>query len=97
MIITKQTHSEFKVGVNANIDTAAEKLTDLSIVVYACVRVQALNTNIGIVYIGHDASVSASNGWALSAGEHVDIPIDDPSKIWVIASVVSQAAKWFAV
>lgn len=97
MIIEKQTHPEFKVGVNADVDQVAEQLTNLAFRAYMFVRVQAATGNLGNIYVGHNAGVTSANGWALDAGEHVDIPIDDPTKIWVIADADNQAVKWFVV
>lgn len=97
MIITKKTHAEFHSGVNADVDTTAERLTDLSIPVYSKVRVQAATGNSDSVFVGHDSGVTASNGWELDAGEYVEIEIDDPSKIWVIGGAINQAVKWLAV
>ena len=37
------------------------------------------------------------DGYPLDAGEEVKIPIDDPSKIYVIGSADNQGVKWFAV
>jgi hypothetical protein len=96
MIIEKESHPEFHVGVNSDIDTTAEKLTDLSVTVRKYVYVKADAGNAGVVYVGK-AGVSASNGYPLAAGEDVKIPVDDPSKIYVIGSQADQGVKWLAV
>jgi hypothetical protein len=95
--IEKQTHPEFAVGLNPDIDASAERLTEHDCVARAYVRVQAASGNSGFIYVGHDGSVTASNGWELDAGEHIEIPVDSPRKIWVIGSEANQAAKWLAV
>lgn len=96
MIIEKETHPEFYAGVNSDIDQTAEQLTDLSVPVRKYVLVKANAANTGDVYVGR-AGVSASNGYPLDAGEEVKIPIDDPSKIYVIGSADNQGVKWLAV
>lgn len=97
MIIEKQTHTSFVASVNADVDQVAEQLTTISMPAYMYVLVEAAAGNGGTVYVGHSSAVSASNGWPLAAGENVQIPVDDPSKIWVIGSADNQAVKWLAV
>ncbi len=74
MIIEKETHTDFYVGVNSDIDTTAEQLTDLSVTVRKYVYIKANAGNAGTVYVGN-AGVSSSNGCPLAAGEEVKIPM----------------------
>lgn len=96
MIIEKDSHPEFYAGANADIDQVAEQLTTSSFAVRKYVYIKANAGNTGDVYVGL-AGVSASNGYPLDAGEEVKIPVDDPSKIWVIGSADNQGVKWIAV
>lgn len=96
MILEKESHPEFHVGVNSDIDQVAEQLTTISVVARKYVYIKANAGNSGDVYVGRQG-VSASNGYPLDAGEKVIIPVDDPSKIWVIGSADNQGVKWVAV
>lgn len=87
------TRSEFKAGA-ISVDQAAVRLTVAGFQAWSYVLLQASADNTDIVYVGHDAHVSASNGWPLDAGESVEIPIDDPSKIWIIGGADDQTVKW---
>lgn len=60
------------------------------------VEVRALSTNAGKIYVG-PSTVSASTGYELSAGESVKINIDDPAKVWVVASQASQGYSYLSV
>lgn len=95
-VIEKESHPEFHVGVNSDIDQVAEQLTTTSVVARKYVYIKANSGNSGDVYVGRQG-VSASNGYPLDAGEEVIIPVDDPSKIWVIGSADNQGVKWVAV
>jgi hypothetical protein len=87
--------SNLAYGQNTDIDTTAEQLTTTST---PCrrVRVKALASNAGTIYVGDDSSVLTTNGYALSAKDDVEIWIDDVSKIYVVASQVDQKACWIA-
>jgi hypothetical protein len=52
---------------------------------YKFVRVRALATNAGSILVG-PASLSASSGYPLAAGESIEIPIDSPEKVFVYAT-----------
>jgi len=41
--------------------------------------------------------VTTSTGLELDAGEWIDIPISNTSKIWLIADAASQAVSYFAI
>jgi hypothetical protein len=87
--------SNLAYGQNTDIDTTAEQLTTTST---PCrrVRVKALASNAGTIYVGDDSSVSTTNGYELSAKDDVKIWIDNVSKIYVVASQVDQKACWIA-
>ena len=50
------------------------------------ILVKVVSTAAGICYVGGDASVTSATGFPLSAGESLTVPIDDPARIFVIAS-----------
>lgn len=53
------------------------------------VLVKALKGNTGTIFIG-GPTVTAANGYPLEAGESEYFPVDDPSRLWVIASAAAQ-------
>lgn len=53
------------------------------------VLVKALKGNTGTIYVG-GSTVTAANGYPLEAGESEYFPVDDPSRLWVIASAAGQ-------
>jgi hypothetical protein len=87
-------------GQSGHVDTTAEKLTTTSFVALHGVLVKAANANTGIVYVGNRdvtaGTVEATDGFELSAGQSVFIEIDDPSKVYVIASAHHQKVFWIA-
>lgn len=63
-------------------------------------KVKALSTNAGKIYIGNDGAfdVTDANGFELSAGEeHVFSYVDDLASIMVDASVNSQSVCWIVL
>ena len=55
------------------------------------VVIQARHNNAGTIMVGFDVTVTEIKaGIALIAGESVSIPIDDPSRIFIIATVAGQ-------
>jgi hypothetical protein len=62
---------------------------------YRFVKVRALATNAGSILVG-PATVSASSGYPLAAGESVEIPIDSPEKVFVY-STGAYGYEWLSV
>lgn len=60
------------------------------------VAVQSLTTNTVAVYIG-GSDVTTSNGWCLMPGGSISIPVDDPSKIYVISGSPSQEVRFMYI
>lgn len=59
------------------------------------VQIVAAAANGGIVYVGVRTNLTAgtadsTDGFPLSAGESLFLPVDSESEIWMIASAVSQ-------
>lgn len=59
------------------------------------VRVRAALGNSGNIYVG-DASVSSSNGYTLSQGESVFVPIANVHTLYVNATVNNDSVSWIA-
>ena len=55
---------------------------------YKGVRVRAATANTIVIYVGKE-NVTAADGYPLPAGEEVNIPIEDPSKVYVVAAPAS--------
>lgn len=93
--------SEFKTGVNEDVDTAAEQLETTSYVVKIGVTIVADSENAGDVFVGPAGvtteATAATCGIKLQAGDSVTIEVDDVSNIWLIASVEDQKVHWVAV
>lgn len=96
-------------GQNTDIDAAAEPLAS-SQVVKSGVVIKALAANTGIVYVGFDADVTASNGFPLAAGAQQSFDVAlftdaDPTaastgnlaNIYVIGSAANQGVAYFGV
>lgn len=61
------------------------------------VQLKADKNNSGIVYISKSSNVSATNGFALYAGDGIFIPIENSASIFAIADATNQKLYWMAV
>jgi len=66
------------------------------------VTVKASSVNAGRIYVGYDNTVTQNtdpdnDGFELSAGESVFIPVANINNIWLVASQASQKAFWFGI
>jgi hypothetical protein len=94
-------------GQNTDIDASAEPLAAAEALVKTGVRIKALAANAtGIVYVGNDASVTASNGYPLGSGEECSFDVGwfqsapgafgDLQDIYVIGSTTNLGvAYWY--
>lgn len=57
------------------------------------VMVKSLSTNTVLVYVG-GSDVTTSNGYPLSAGEYVTLPVADPSLVYCISGSSSQVLRF---
>jgi len=56
--------------------------------------------NVGCVFVGGagvTADTSASGGLPIPPGEILFLPIDDPSKVWVISTQAAQDIGWISM
>ena len=85
MDLYKSSLSVFAVGHGAA-DALPHQLvaSDFALAALRGVRVRAATANTEVVYVGSHG-VAADNGYPLPAGEEVEIPIDDPSQVYVIS------------
>lgn len=84
------TPTTVRYGQNTDVDQAAEQVTASSGVLVNGMFIKALSTNTGIIYVGSDNSVTASNGYELLAGDSVFISCNNQNIPYVIASVDNQ-------
>ena len=88
-------------GSNGSIGATALQLTSTAFKTIRGVQIKAAYDNTGIVYVGKQGvtadSAEATDGFQLLAGEGVFIPIDDISKVYVIASATDQKVFYLAV
>ena len=52
---------------------------------------------VGLIGVTAGISAPTTDGFKLAAGQEIEIPIDDPSKIYVIGSTTGLAVSWVAV
>jgi len=81
---------------STTITTAGNKVILSESTPLKSVTIKALVTNTGIIYVG-GVNVSSSNGFQLSAGETVNLDIDDVNKIYLDSSVNSEGVTWLGV
>jgi len=91
----------FTTGAKSSISTTALQITATSTKCVFGVSIKADADNTGIVYVGPKGvtagSADATDGYKLKAGEEVFVQIDDPSKVYVIASAAAQKVWWVAI
>lgn len=91
----------FSHGAKSSIGTSALQMTTISSTSKKGVLVKAADSNSGIVYVGKSTvtagTVDATDGFELWAGESVVIPVDNPNKIYVIASTTAQKVFWVSL
>ena len=63
---------------------------------YKGVCVRAATANTVVIYVGAQ-HVSVNDGYPLPAGEELDIPIEDPSKVYVVATPASNCQQTVAL
>ena len=100
MQITDDSAAAFRTG-SATIGATAVQLTSTSTKLTRGIVIKAPSANTGQVYIGTSSGVTAlstpaTDGFQLSAGERQFIPVDDLSKIWLIASGAGQVVTFLA-
>ena len=95
------TQTSFDHGSNLDIDTVAEQMTATSVTCKIGVNVIADAANDGIIYVGNSdvtaGTVATTDGYPLSAGDAVFMPVSNPNKIYCIGSAVNQKIYWLAM
>jgi len=86
---------------SASIGATPAQLSASKVPLTRGVKIKAGYANTGRLYVGTvntvtAASAGATDGFELAAGDSEFFPIDDLSKIWIIASGAGQAAYFSA-
>jgi hypothetical protein len=96
-----QTSGNFDHGSNLSVGTTAVRLTTTDFKCIKGVLVRAPSTNTGNVYVGKSDVTAGTNantdGMLLEPGDAVFIEVDNPNKVYVIASAAGQKVFWIAV
>lgn len=86
--------ANFDHGRTSSIGTSAVRLTNASSHTPRGVQIKAAIGNTGTVYVGNSDvtanAADATDGFPLVGGEALFVPIDDPSKVYVIGSASGQ-------
>jgi hypothetical protein len=85
MDISQESVTEFAVG-HGGADVVAKSIIPAGFAgkAYKGIRVRAATANTVIIYVGPQG-VSQDTGYPLPAGEEMVVPIDNPSKVYVVA------------
>lgn len=70
------------------VDTTPMQLGAVSNIKAATLRADDANSDT--IWVGFDTNVSNTNGFPLNAGDHMDILIDDLSKVYVVSGTAGQ-------
>jgi hypothetical protein len=95
MNIERSSTAEFFAGADTVGTTA--KQAGIALQAARGVTIKADAANADKVYVGHNASVDASSGFALAAGEFVEIAVDSLDKVYVVGGAASQKYSWLVV
>lgn len=91
MDIVQESVSEFVVG-HGGADIVSKPIVAAGYArkAYKGVRIRAATANTTVIYVGPQG-VSESNGYPLPGGEEVVIPVDNPSKVYVVSTPLSNS------
>ncbi len=99
--IGDETVHAFSHGRKSSVGTSAVQLTAAIAHLGKGVQIKADAANSGTVYVGGSTvtadAADATDGFPLSAGEGLLVPVDDPSKVYLIGSAAGQKVFFFAI
>ena len=94
----------FETGTKGPIGTTTPSATQLTTTNYAKkgVRIKALSTNPATIYVGKVGVTigpggGPTDGYPLAAGEQIDLPIQNPSTIYLLAGAGSCSASYVLI
>lgn len=83
------------------IGTSESQVTATAVPVLKGIQLKADAANTGIIYVGKsgvtDASADGTDGFPLSAGDGLFLPLDDVSLVYAIASAAAQELYWLVI
>ncbi len=85
-----QTAAEVCYGQLGSIGATALQIQSAATKLNTGLTIKALSTNTHIIYIG-DSGVTTSNGFPLSAGNTVNVPVIDASTIYAVSAGTGDA------
>lgn len=93
--------TRFDHGRKSAIGTSAVQLMATSTHAPRGVQIKAALTNSGTLYVGNSdvtaGAADATDGFPLAPGDALFIPVDDPSKVYLIGSAIGQVAHFLVV
>jgi hypothetical protein len=93
--------TRFDHGRKSSIGTSAVQLTTTSMHAPRGVQIKAALANSGTVYVGNSdvtaGAADATDGFPLAPGEALFVPIDDPSKVYVVGTAAGQVVHFLVV
>jgi hypothetical protein len=93
--------NNFDHGRTSSIGTSAAPLTSVSSHAPRGVQIKAAIGNTGTVYVGNSDvtanAADATDGFPLVGGEALFVPVNDPSKVYVIGSASGQTVFYLVV
>tara|TARA_R100000742_G_C4226020_1_gene48632 strand:+ start:179 stop:472 length:294 start_codon:yes stop_codon:yes gene_type:complete len=92
----------FFTGSKTGITTSAVALSSTDLHAHRGVQIVAATGNANPIYIGQSASVTAdsaeaTDGYPLSAGESIVIPVIDPNTVYVVSAAGTGKAFYVSV
>ncbi len=100
-VILEDRAVQFWTGRKSNIGTSQVQLTTTTRDLSRGVRIKAAAGNSGTVYVGNTGvtagAADATDGFPLAVGDELPVKIDDPTKVYLIASAAGQKVFWFAL
>jgi hypothetical protein len=96
MDIAQQSIGQFTTG-QGSVGTTSQPIVAAGFAhkTYKGVTLRASPSNTGVIYVGMQG-LKTTTGFSLPAGEKVEIPVDDPSKVYVVADAAGQGYSWLA-
>jgi hypothetical protein len=92
--IGDETVCTFDHGRKSSIGTTAVPLTTISVHAARGVQLKAASANTGTVYVGNSDvtadSADATDGFPLAPGEGLFLPVEDPTRVYVVGSAAGQ-------
>lgn len=91
----------FDHGSKGSVGAAAVQIVATKTRCFRGVQVKADSSNTGVVYVGNSdvtaGSAEATDGFPLSAGQGLFVPVQDAATVYVVGSSAGQKVYWVTV